>query len=71
MQLFQVQPRKPQKSAKQFLLKIAPVALALFDIPQSIYGFNVTNVIRKQIFAMSEESAAKKLDGLKELLQEW
>jgi len=69
--VFQVQPPKTQRSAKQFLLKIAPSALNIFDIPQSIYGFNVQNIIRKQVWAMSEESATAKLDKLKELISEW
>lgn len=62
---------KQPRNAKQFLLKNALEILDLFDVPQNILGFNVENIVRKQVYAMSEESATKKLDRLKELLKEW
>lgn len=61
----------PKKSAKQFLLEIVPQILVLFDAPQKILGFNVQNTINRQIYAMSEESAARKLEALKEMLEAW
>lgn len=61
----------PKKSAKQFLLELCPQVLELFDVPQNILGFNVPNTIRKQVYAMSEETAQAKLNGLKELLKKW
>ena len=62
---------KPERSAKQFLLTLAPYALHLFDVPQKILGFNVENIVRQQVYAMSEETAKKKLDALKGMLNDW
>lgn len=62
---------RPKKSAIDFLLRIAPEALALFDVPQSIFGINTNSYIIKRIYSMSEETAKKKLDALKELLEKW
>lgn len=62
---------KPKRSAIQFLLRAAPQIIEIFDIPKTILGFNTLSVISKQVYAMSEESAEKKLAALKELLKEW
>jgi hypothetical protein len=66
---------KPKRSAKDFLLKIVPALLGVCGVEaeQSFYGFkfNIENEARKRIYAMSEESAEKALDALKELLKEW
>ena len=62
---------KPEKSAKDFLLAHAPDILVLFDVPQSILGFNVQNIVRKQVYAMSEENAKLKLEALKRMLEKW
>ena len=67
----QIKALKPQRSAKQFLLKLTPMALNLFDFPQKILGFSTVNEANKRIWAMSEETAKRKLDALKELLSEW
>ena len=61
----------PEKSAKQFLIDMAHSVLAVFDVPQNILGFNVENIVKKQIYAMSEESAKRKLEALKELIEKW
>ncbi len=71
MQAALMQSFKIPKSAKTFLLRLAPQVLDLFDVPQSILGFNTHNLIVKQIYSMSEETAKVKLDRLKELLKEW
>lgn len=60
-----------ERSAKQFLLVLAPSVLTLFDVPQKILGFNVQDIVTRQIYAMSEESARRKLDKLKEMLEKW
>ena len=62
---------EPKRSAKDFLLKLAPQAIDLFDFPKSILGFSTINEARRRIYAMSEETAKRKLDGLKEMLKDW
>lgn len=62
---------KPERSAKQFLLSVVPDLLRLFEVPQNILTFNTENIVRKQIYAMSEESAALKLAALKKMLEKW
>lgn len=66
-----VLPPPTKRSAKDFLLFLAPEALNLFDAPKNILGFNVQNIISKQVYAMSEETAKRKLDRLKEMLAQW
>jgi len=61
----------PKPSAKDYLLRILPRVLALFDVPQNILGFNAENIARRQIYAMSEETAEQKLNALKEMLEKW
>lgn len=62
---------KAKRSAKDFLLRLTPKVLWVFDVPQTIYGFNVHTILTKEIYAMSEETAEHKLKALKELLAEW
>lgn len=73
--MFRLEVPKPKKSAKQFLLKIGPALLRACGVEaeQSFYGFkfNIENEARKRIYAMSEETAEKAIEALKELLETW
>jgi hypothetical protein len=66
---------KPEKSSKQFLLKLVPALLRACGVEpeQSFYGFkfNIEAEARKRIWAMSEETAKTAIETLKETLKEW
>jgi hypothetical protein len=62
---------EPKRSAKAFLLRLTPQVLELFDVPKNILVFNVHEILSKQIYSMSEESAAAKLTALKRLVEQW
>lgn len=60
-----------KKSAKDFLLFLAPEAFALFDVPKTIIGIDTNTFVRQKIYAMSEETAQRKIEKMKELLNQW
>jgi hypothetical protein len=66
---------EPKRSAKQFLLRMVPHLLAIVGVQATIsfigVKINIQQEANKRIYAMSEESAERILNDLKEMLQQW